>query len=762
MTNLRLKKGLFLIAMAGSISVCRGDDWKIPANAPLLTRWAREVSPTNALPEYPRPQLVRKDWLNLNGLWEFQPGIGGQAVPVGQTLSGKILVPFPIESALSGVMAHHDEAWYRREFSVPPGWKGRHLQIHFGAVNWESEIFINGKSVGTHKGGYDAFSFDITPYLKPGGPQELLVRVINKQDIHLQAMGKQHPDPHGFWYTVVSGIWQTVWLEPLPERSIESLKLTPDVDAGKLNITAQVQGDTNGLTVEVEALDGKTPLGVNIGQPSKEFSLTIPKAKLWSPDSPFLYGLTVALKRDGKIVDSVTSYFGMRKITIDRTGAVPQILLNGKRIYQAGILDQGWWPDGLYTALTDEALKWDIQAEEDLGFNMVRKHIKVEPARWYYWADKLGILVWQDMPSRQSPRDPAGDGQFEIELQKMVNSHDNSPSIVTWIIFNEAWGMYDVDRLSKLVKDLDPTRLVTQESGSFDSSSGDLNDIHNYPAPTYPRPTNKPRVLGEHGVGPLVIPGHTWIKDHNETTPLLKNGQDLLHYYTDFVDQTRSYILTKGLCASIYTQITDVERENNGLYTYDREIAKVDVPAVRSLHQSLIHADPEKSTYYIDISESSERFGVGQPWLYTTADPGQDWTKPSFPDASWSKGIGGFGGVDNDRIHTKVPGGEVWIRKDFSLNGIAPDQLKNFRLRVRYVGAAEYYINGVLAFTGTGDNWMYRYEDMSEAARVALVPNGKNVIAAHVKRPGDRSWLDLGIVYRKTPGDGFPVGGFNP
>ncbi|HYO09172.1 MAG TPA: hypothetical protein VER17_09385, partial [Tepidisphaeraceae bacterium] len=392
-------------------------EWK-PAKAPLMTRFAKDVRPDNVLPEYPRPQMVRSAWLNLNGLWQFAPaGDGVAQPPIGKDLPGQILVPFPVESALSGVGKHSDKVWYRRTVEIPPAWKGKRVLLHFGAVDYESIVWVNGKEMGRHVGGYDGFSYDVTDALKgDGGAQEIIVGVTDAT-AETQPRGKQVLNPHGIWYTPVTGIWQTVWLEPVAQKSIRRLTITPDVDNRAVKIKVDAP---SGTTVRAEVLDGADIVDAAGFPAGAEGTATVErpdrKPKLWSPEAPFLYGLKVTLSENGEVVDSIESYFGLRKIEVapDEKGT-PRIKLNGKAIMSVGPLDQGWWPDGLYTAPTDEALKYDLDVTQKLGFNTVRKHVKVEPQRWYYHADRMGLLVWQDMPNAHAYEAGAWQEQFEKE-----------------------------------------------------------------------------------------------------------------------------------------------------------------------------------------------------------------------------------------------------------------------------------------------------------------------------------------------------------
>ncbi|MCE9546614.1 MAG: glycoside hydrolase family 2 [Planctomycetia bacterium] len=551
-------------------------DWK-PAAGPLLTRWAKDVSVTNALPEYPRPQLVRKDWQNLNGLWDIKLGDGTAA---------KILVPYPIESALSGVMKHSDRMTYRRSFDIPKDWSGRHVLLHFGAVDWETKVSVNGKELGVHRGGYDAFSYDITSALKPEGPQEITVEVFDPTNAAGQPRGKQTLYPGGIMYTPTSGIWQTVWLEPVAEAHVASLKLVPDVDESCLRLTVDGAGVKEGETVEAVVSDAGKTVATASGPVGKEIKLAIADPKLWSPDAPHLYDLSVTLKSGDKTVDSVSSYFGMRKIALakDEKG-ITRPMLNGKFIFQVGPLDQGFWPDGIYTAPTDEALRGDIESMKKLGFNCVRKHIKVEPSRWYYWCDKLGLMVWQDMPSANSYRGrqeqrhriDVDRPEYKTELLSMVKNHANHPAIIMWVLFNEGQGQHDTDALAAAVKELDPTRLINGGSGSLELKCGDVIDMHAYPGPNSPKPEeHRAAVLGEFGGLGLKVDGHTWTKN----TWGYKGAADaeaLTSGYEQLLAKAWGMKDNPGLSAVIYTQLTDVETEANGLLTYDRAINKVDV-----------------------------------------------------------------------------------------------------------------------------------------------------------------------------------------
>ena len=552
-----------------------------PKESPLMTRWAKEVTPENVHAEYPRPQLVRDRWQNLNGVWEFavQSALSREEP---EAFDQRILVPFPPESALSGVMARMDgqRLWYHRTFEVPKAWQGERILLHFGAVDWDTTVWVNGVQVGEHKGGYDPFSLEITKALR-NGPNTLTLSVWDPSDSWTQPHGKQVGRPEGIWYTPSSGIWQTVWLEPVPQTYITGLKLEPDIDAGVLEVKADTAGDQGQTTVQISVLDGKKQVAELTGAVGKTLSIPIANAKLWSPDQPFLYDLSVRLLQSGKVIDQVTSYAGMRKISLghDKAG-VTRLFLNNKPLFQFGVLDQGFWPDGLYTAPTDAALRYDLEAAKKLGFNTVRKHVKVEPARWYYWADKLGLLVWQDMPSGDALVDQ-GDGelerdqdsakQFELELKRLIDTHVNHPSIVLWVLFNEGWGQYDTARLTKWLKTYDPSRLVDSVSGWNDMNVGDVHDIHNYPDPLAPpQEPGRAAVLGEFGGLGLPLKGHTWQDQANWGYQEYENADALLGAYRVMLKTVRNLNESQGLAAAIYTQLTDVETEVNGLLTYDR------------------------------------------------------------------------------------------------------------------------------------------------------------------------------------------------
>ncbi|MGW5585062.1 PA14 domain-containing protein [Streptomyces sp. NPDC003857] len=570
-----------------------GAFWSSGANRStyeLRTKWADDVTPANAHREYPRPQLTRDAWQNLNGTWQFAAATAGENPPVGRKLAEQILVPYPVESQLSGMERHEDRMWYRRTFTVPPGWKigdNKRLQLNFGAVDWQAEVYVNGTKVAEHKGGYDKFSADITDALKPGRSQELIVGVYDPTDAangENPPIGKQRLDPSGIWYTPTSGIWQTVWLEPVARDHVDQLKLTPHVDSGTL--TVEPQGVRDGVSVTATAYDGKHKVATATGRTGEPLSLRIPHARLWSPDHPFLYDLRVSVG-----ADRVGSYFGMRSIEVQKIDGVPRTVLNGKPVFMMATLDQGFWPDGLYTAPSDEALAYDLKMHKNMGFNAVRKHIKVEPDRWFYWADRLGLLVWQDMPAMTAGVNPstAARTEYEHEMKEMIDEHISSPAVVMWVVFNEGWGQYDIGRVASQAKSWDPSRLVNNMSGlnlGNDGGAGDIMDEHGYPSPALPPHPDGQRALvsGEYGGLGLGIPGHAWSVQQSYV------DVDPTTYTDDYLQKlTEVHALAcRGGNGAVYTQISDVEGELNGLLTYDRKVVKPDVARVKAAQDALI------------------------------------------------------------------------------------------------------------------------------------------------------------------------------
>jgi hypothetical protein len=929
--------------------------WAIPANTPLLTRWAKEVSPTNALPDYPRPQMVRSDWLNLNGLWDYAiepravipdasghhqngnalgspqwiaaggpmggcfqfdgendsiaiprvvqddftislwlkttqtgpeennwpqgigvvdgecPGVtddfgtallgdkfafgvgnpdttiksttpvndgrwhevaivrtratgviqlfvdgkleatavaGTQSLSVPRRLTigqiqtgdhyfcgrladvriyhhalsadevavleqlpgketaaagslagwwplnadwkqtqtavnytGKILAPYPVESALSGVMRPflpEQKLWYRRIFRVPAAWRGRQILLHFDAVDYDATVWVNGQKMGEHKDGYDRFTFDITDVLKAGADQEVVLSVLDPTDEGQQAHGKQTLHPGGASYTATSGIWQTVWLEPVAAGGIADFKLIPDMDASLLRLTVRGRNANPQSKIEAIALADGREVASAKGGVGREIDLPIKHARLWSPDDPFLYDLKIKLTRNGKAVDEVGSYFGMRKISIgnDEKG-FSRILLNGKFVFERGPLDQGFWPGGIYTAPTDDALKQDLEYCKQIGFNMVRKHAKVEPDRWYYWADKLGLLVWQDMPAGEH-RTAATRAQWDMEMRQHIKNHFNSPSIVMWILFNEGWGEYDSARLVRMVRAEDPTRLISDASGWYDRKWGDIVDMHFYPGPGAPWLEEKrASVTGEFGGLGYITPRHMW-DAYAWGYQSFTNIEQLTQEYERLWQRVYELKDDRGLSAAVYTQISDIEQEANGLQTYDR-LEKMERDKVCAANLGKL--PPLKYREIVPMSQVTP-----QIWRFTATNPPVGWDALNFANRDWSDGTGGFGsryGMDG-LVHTYWEGSELWLRHEFT---VGPEGLHWPLLEMNYGADSDIYINGVLACRSEGFVNCYGRYELDPAARAAIKP-GRNVLAVHLidRHKGGEHFVDVGLL----------------
>ncbi|MEU7607973.1 AbfB domain-containing protein [Micromonospora sp. NPDC049204] len=603
---------LILALVVGVLAAPRRPAHAAPAKTPpLTTPWTSQALVGTPLPEYPRPQMTRPDWLNLNGEWQLRQSATDDAPQFGVNLPERVNVPFPVESALSGIQRaandNRNYLFYRRTVTIPANWSGRRTLLHFGAVDWQSTVWVNGVRVGAHTGGYDAFTFDVTPQLT-AGTNEIVVKVWDPTDTRqngsLPAIGKQTKTPSGIFYTPSSGIWQTVWLEPVPTASISSVDVYPNLATNTLRVRVFTRGDVSGHRVLAEALNGSTVVGTATGG-FTEFSVPVPNARRWSPDDPFLYHLRVSLRNAANAtVDRTAHYFGMREITTGLVNGVLRPKLNGQFVFQVGTLDQGFWPDGLYTAPTDAALAFDLQKHKDLGFNMVRKHIKVEPQRWFYHADRLGLLVWQDIPSLTAQDiDPTDvqQAQFEAEAREIVDEHRSSPAVIAYTPYNEGWGersLGDTRRVAQNIKNQDPTRLVNPHSGHNccqslgDPANGDIDDWHVYLGPDSPVPSSsRIAVLGEFGGLGLHTPGHEYSPSGGFFAYEWQTSSSALtDRYVGLVQGSQNLMLGKGLSASIYTEITDLEGELNGFLTYDRQVIKMDQARVRAANTALINA----------------------------------------------------------------------------------------------------------------------------------------------------------------------------
>lgn len=603
---MNMKKNFLTMLLALALCGSTFAQWK-PAGNKIKTSWGEQLDPKNVLPEYPRPIMERNDWKNLNGLWKY--AITPKGTPAPAAYQGDILVPFAVESSLSGVgkmINEKEELWYQRTFDVPSAWRGKQILLHFGAVDWKAEVWVNDVKVGEHTGGFTPFYFDITSVLNKGN-NDLVVKVWDPSDRGEQPRGKQIANPHGIWYTPVTGIWQTVWLEPVATQYITNLKTTPDIDNNSVKVEVAAN-TTSADKVEVKVFDGKNLVAKGAALNGVPVELAMPaNAKLWSPDSPFLYNMEVTLYKDGKAIDQVKSYTAMRKYSIRKgQNGITRLQLNNKDYFQFGPLDQGWWPDGLYTAPTDEALVYDLKKTKDFGYNMVRKHVKVEPARWYTHCDQLGLIVWQDMPNGgPSPqwqarnyfngteviRSAAFEANYRKEWKEIIDCLYSYPSIAVWVPFNEAWGQFKTPEIVAWTKEYDPSRLVNPASGGNHYTCGDILDLHHYPGPNmFLYDPRRATVLGEYGGIGLVVEGNTWVNDKKNwgyvkfntsdevTNEYIKYGKHLLE------------LIRKGFSAAVYTQTTDVEGEINGLMTYDRKVIKMNEAKVREINQQICNS----------------------------------------------------------------------------------------------------------------------------------------------------------------------------
>lgn len=578
--------------------------WK-PAGDKIMTEWGENIDPNNVLPEYPRPQLVRGEWINLNGLWDYAIKPANEEMP--EIFDGKILVPFAVESALSGVgksVGEDDALWYSREFKLPKEWKNSRIRLNFGAVDWKAEVYVDDKFVGEHKGGYAPFAFDITDSLSKKKTHKLVVKVTDGTDSAFQPRGKQVANPNGIWYTAVTGIWQTVWMEPVKEVVVESYSAKADIEKSILNVRAIARGAKVGDDCLIELIENGEVISSANGA---DVILNVENPKLWSPDSPYLYDLRITISRNGEILDQVMGYAAMREISVvvDKKG-YKRMALNGEPLFQYGTLDQGWWPDGLYTAPTDEALKFDIEKTKEFGFNMIRKHVKVEPARWYWHCDRIGMLVWQDMPNIHdnslgkwgrrhydegidTPVPNEWKDNYCREWKEIIQTNEVFPSIVMWVPFNEAWGQFNTEEIVQYTKFLDDSRLVNYASGgNFVRCSGDVLDLHNYPNPAmYLFDKDYVNVMGEYGGIGFPVEGHLWQTDKNWGYIQYKSADEVADTYEEYANELIGFV-KKGFSGAIYTQTTDVEGEVNGLMTYDRKVIKLDVDRINAINSKVI------------------------------------------------------------------------------------------------------------------------------------------------------------------------------
>ncbi|MBA9078623.1 glycoside hydrolase family 2 protein [Rufibacter quisquiliarum] len=736
---------LFFLVLALLLEA-NAQTWQ-PVGDKIKTRWAKNVSPTNAWQEYPRPQLVRQDWKNLNGLWEYAIVQKGSAQP--KQFQGQILVPYAVESSLSGVgkpLQPEQELWYRTSFALPKTWNDKNAILHFGAVDWQATVYLNGKKVGEHKGGSDPFWFDVTKYLRKGN-QELVVQVWDPTDSDIQPRGKQILKPHGFWYTAVSGIWQTVWLEPVNPAAIRTLVPEPNIDQKQITFKSSLYKPKGKEQMRLKiSHKGKVVAEQEI--PYKpEFSINIQDPQLWSPEYPNLYQFQMEIVRGGQVLDKVDSYFAMRKIALgkDQNGYT-KLFLNNQPYFHWGVLDQGWWPDGLLTPPTDAALKYDMEVVKAMGYNTIRKHIKVEPARFYFHADTMGLLVWQDMPSgflrlnhpeqhvkhdaeKDWVRPAASAVQFEQEWKSIMDNLKFFPSIVVWVPFNEGWGQYDTERVVNWTMKYDPTRLVDGVSGWTDRNVGHMYDAHQYPGPSIePATQNQGRaiVLGEFGGLGYPVQDHLWDtgkRNWGYRTYLTNN--ELIDEYTRLLHNTYP-LVARGLAAAIYTQTSDVEGEVNGLLTYDREIIKIPVATARILHEPLFYKNVKKREYLVRDSEVEPGHIMAS---YT--HPGAEWNLHN-PFAVAFKKVNGPVKVDK--------GQNLWAVNSF-MNNATPD---NMALKLFARGDVKVYLNGHLIvnrYTLTKRH----YDEINISEFTKYLKPGKNVIGFELTNTVEDSEFDFGL-----------------
>ena len=757
-------KPRILLALLLSLHAAQAE-WK-PIQGKIMTPWGKDVRPEKVWQEYPRPQLERENYTNLNGLWSYAVGPKDGAKP--EEWAGEILVPFAPESALSGVgkMIDPDQAlWYKRTLSLKKS-AGKRVIIHFEAVDYESTVWLNGKELGKHTGGFTPFSYDVTSALKES-ENELTVRVHDATGGY-QLVGKQHLKPEGIWYTRVTGIWQTVWLEEVNSRFITDLDFSSDIKSGtigvhatfsgpaaageKLRVTASIQGEAAGKT------EGSGDLALKVSNP-----------KLWSPDAPNLYDLKVELlDGSGKVIDTAKSYTALRELgkTQDKNGHW-RFTLNGKSIFHWGPLDQGWWPDGLLTPPSDEAMFSDIQFLKSAGFNMIRKHIKMEPARYYYHCDQIGMLMWQDQVSmgygsqslpedsnpawtRMAPNPKDGvwpdeaHKQWETEYKAMVDHLKDHPCIVVWSPYNEAWGQHRTMESGKMAVAYDKTRPINIASGGNFWPVGDIADEHAYPDPAYPlsdkRFDDYVKVVGEFGGHGWPVKGHLW--DANKENWGYGGLPKTLDEWKDRFTQSTNVLCAlrrQGVSAGVYTQTTDVEGEINGLLTYDR-LQKIDPAWIKVLSDKLL-STPDTSAY-APLAASSEK--EAQDWFYTTDAPADGWQSPEFNASSWKSGKGGFGTHDtpNTMVGTNWNSGDIWLRRDF--NATAKPK-GNLILRIYHDEDATVFLNGMEIAKLPGHSADYTLIDVTEKAATAL-KSGRNVLAIHCHQTKGGQYIDAGLL----------------
>ncbi len=750
---------LLCCAFLSSCSV-NAQEWQMK-QGPMMTPWAAEIDAENVWQEYPRPQMVRSEWLNLNGIWDLRKGVVDETYSADFIYDKKILVPFPIESALSGVMEKSDEQcyWYRRTVTIPESMRQKNILLHFGAVDWQAVVYVNGVKVGSHTGGYDPFCFDITSALTSDSQQEIAVYIYDDTGVKGQPTGKQSKNPAICWYTAVSGIWQTVWLEPVNPEHIVSLEMEPNLDQSwlRLKVNASVsEGIT--LNAAIKNHEGNVVAELSNAKVDALTTMTLSSVRPWSPSDPYLYDLDVFLMKDGTVVDSIRSYCGIRKIEVKPVDGTPRIFLNNEQIFQLGPLDQGYWPDGLYTAPSDEAQLYDIRVTKDLGFNMSRKHIKLEPSRWYYHCDREGLLVWQDLPSPNivEGHEAFAKSNFESETVNIIAAYKNHPSIIHWVVFNEGWGQFDTERMTSIVdskvNSLVPARfgktsLICCASGWNDAEVGQIIDTHSYPNPSCPSNPTRAAVCGEYGGITLKVKGHIWPGGDFGYTAV-ETSEDFTAYFNKLCDQIKD-LYYQGLNAAVYTQISDVEIEKNGILTYDRKVLKPALPYtdLKGKIQECI-AMPHDKTIIKTILSTSDTHRY--TWRYnTSADVPRRWFDVGFDDSEWKTGMAAFAAnLPVASAHLKGTDwntSQIYMRRWFYLGDISREHIDSLRFMTYHDDDITIYINGMKAASRTGCVFDFTPLDISQECKDALKPNSWNLIAVAGKQGGGQQIMDVGL-----------------
>ncbi len=720
------------------------------AGAGLKTRFAADVDPAKTHQDYPRPRLTRHVWATLNGLWDYAIASSGAKPP--PFTDAKLLVPFPLESQLSGVQGAlikaDDYLWYHRTFTLPAAWRTQRVLLHLGAVDWDTSVRINDTEVVTHQGGYDGFSVDITDQLATADEQDIAVRVADPADSGTQPRGKQARVPTaGVTFTSVSGIWQSVWIEPVPTLSIQDVSFDGDPKTGVVTVTPTLSGAAKGAKFRAIVLDNGAEVARAEGKEGAAFEVTVPSPKPWNPDSPFLYDVTLELEQGGAVVDTADSYLGLRKVALGADAGVTKVLLNDAPFVGVGVLAQGYWPDGLYTPPTDAALKADLTLVKSLGFNTIRVHQKLESERFYYWADRLGLLVWQDIPAGVTTTEAAR-MVFSAELSAMVDARKAHPSLAVWSLFTADLGQKgaEVPKLVDSVKALTTTQLVIGASGVGDDGSGDIRDRPDSGAVTCPVPDKRAVALGQYGSFTRAIQDHTYAGTGAAAQPALDTDR-----YVRLARRARGLAVRPGLSTSIYRQLTDVEGELDGLVTYDRQINKV-------VAKSVSDANTIATSAIVPLIQASE-FEVTPEYLkdaqifrYTTIAPPAQFIDPAFKDTAWTAAPAGIGetGDAGARIRTHLNFNEIWLRTTFTL-----DKKPTGRLIVRamYDEETQVFVNGVIAADLYGYTNKYGDYMGSDLAIQALV-KGQNTIAVHTLNTNGGRYSDVGLwVTSDSPDD---------